>query len=44
MTYITVSDAAEGKQKRKWDAWTHQEKESFFTALSQVGKARFANI
>lgn len=41
MAYITVSDAAEGKQKRKWDAWTHQEEQSFFAGLCRVGKVRF---
>ena len=26
------------KPTRQWAAWTHQEEESFFTALRQVGK------
>ncbi|KAL6519375.1 TSL-kinase interacting protein 1 [Orobanche gracilis] len=26
------------KQTRRWAAWTHQEEESFFAALRQVGK------
>ncbi|XP_052176201.1 TSL-kinase interacting protein 1-like [Diospyros lotus] len=28
----------ERKETRQWAAWTHQEEESFFTALQQVGK------
>jgi len=31
-------DVAAKKPTRQWAAWTHQEEESFFTALRQVGK------
>ena len=30
------------KPTRQWAAWTHQEEESFFTALRQVGKVLLA--
>ena len=30
---------AEKRLTRQWAAWTHQEEESFFNALRQVGKA-----
>lgn len=31
-------EVAAKKPTRQWAAWTHQEEESFFTALRQVGK------
>ncbi|XP_010516928.1 PREDICTED: TSL-kinase interacting protein 1 isoform X1 [Camelina sativa] len=35
---ISVSQFPAKKPTRQWAAWTHQEEESFFTALRQVGK------
>ncbi|XP_020884578.1 TSL-kinase interacting protein 1 isoform X1 [Arabidopsis lyrata subsp. lyrata] len=35
---ITVAQFPAKKPTRQWAAWTHQEEESFFTALRQVGK------
>ncbi|CAH8357516.1 unnamed protein product [Eruca vesicaria subsp. sativa] len=40
---ITVTQFPAKKPTRQWAAWTHQEEESFFTALRQVGK-NFAKI
>ncbi|ESQ52325.1 hypothetical protein EUTSA_v10016298mg [Eutrema salsugineum] len=35
---ISVAQFPAKKPTRQWAAWTHQEEESFFTALRQVGK------
>ncbi|KAF3579967.1 hypothetical protein DY000_02029235 [Brassica cretica] len=40
---IAVPQFPAKKPTRQWAAWTHQEEESFFTALRQVGK-NFAKI
>ncbi|KAJ0258909.1 TSL-kinase interacting protein 1 [Hirschfeldia incana] len=40
---IAVTQFPAKKPTRQWAAWTHQEEESFFTALRQVGK-NFAKI
>ncbi|KAF8101820.1 hypothetical protein N665_0201s0134 [Sinapis alba] len=40
---ISVTQFPAKKPTRQWAAWTHQEEESFFTALRQVGK-NFAKI
>ncbi|KAG7638769.1 SANT/Myb domain [Arabidopsis thaliana x Arabidopsis arenosa] len=35
---ISITQFPAKKPTRQWAAWTHQEEESFFTALRQVGK------
>ncbi|KAL1209912.1 TSL-kinase interacting protein 1 [Cardamine amara subsp. amara] len=35
---VSVTQFPAKKPTRQWAAWTHQEEESFFTALRQVGK------
>lgn len=35
---VCIIWSAAKKPTRQWAAWTHQEEESFFTALRQVGK------
>jgi hypothetical protein len=36
---VNIMLNAEKRPTRQWAAWTHQEEESFFNALRQVGKA-----